>query len=289
MKYYFLEIPLLYKCNQKCDYCNVWKMNSTILEIDLDYLSWCLNEYPDNLLIELTGGEPGLLSENCIYKIIKELRSHNHVKKIQLNSNGLIRVKYPDLIKEVDYYNEHLVYELNGKEINKFYDVEIFPDKYSNLTSIIVLTKNTVTSLIEYTDYYEKLGIIGDKAYLKVMNFKSNHLLLQEDLNALYESLKGHTKNGNIDSTFCNTQTLCSLFSHSPALNLFEKKILHCSINYDLTEKASISKVNIKKHVHGKLFSKAKKEYCNKCNTPMCYVYSVFKDSLNNKFWNRIV
>ena len=54
---YYLEFILTTKCNQQCDYCNVYNMNSskTKLEVDIDFLKYILRYIPNNTKIELSG------------------------------------------------------------------------------------------------------------------------------------------------------------------------------------------------------------------------------------------
>ncbi len=285
LKLFFLEIPLLFNCNQKCYYCNVWSLTYPKKEIDLDYMKWVLDLYPDNLLIGLTGGEIGLLDKQYLIKIITILKKHKHVKKIQLNSNGLVRIKFPEIIPEIDYYNEHLIFDIKDQEIFKFYNIPLVNN--SNCTNIIVLTENVINSFFQNFDKLRN-DLELSNTYLKVMNLKSQFSVSKDSIWKLRNLIQETKFLHNIDSIFCKTK-LCSLFSHSPTLDLINKQIYHCSINYELTEKADINKENIEKHIKGQLFLNSKKDYCNICNTPMCYSGDVLKDSISEKYWNRYV
>ena len=59
---YFIELLATRQCNQDCYYCTTKEEMSGYIEVDLDYLKWVLDQCPDNLGVEMTGGEIGLLT-----------------------------------------------------------------------------------------------------------------------------------------------------------------------------------------------------------------------------------
>ena len=87
-----------YRCNAKCDMCNIWKNPSKSSE---EFSPNLLNKLPDGLdRINVTGGEPTL--RNDLIDIVTILRKK--AKKVDISTNGyfpdrLIKIgeKYPDI------------------------------------------------------------------------------------------------------------------------------------------------------------------------------------------------
>jgi molybdenum cofactor biosynthesis enzyme MoaA len=85
-----LHIPILTKCNLKCEYCAAFSPYSDDIFPTHDLIdsisNWATKIYPKELII--TGGEP-LLHPDC-EKILIHIRSVWSYSKIRLISNGLL-------------------------------------------------------------------------------------------------------------------------------------------------------------------------------------------------------
>lgn len=90
-----INISITNDCNQQCYYCNNYDINynsNDIINIDLDYLKYSLDLFNkngiNNLYIEISGGEPGLISN--INELIKTLCS---LKNVYTKTNCFFYVK----------------------------------------------------------------------------------------------------------------------------------------------------------------------------------------------------
>ena len=124
---FFLELKPTLKCNQKCYYCDVHG-NSMFEDsdpvVDIDFLKFVLDchKYAD-LTVQISGGEIGLLTN--ISEFFDTICSYSNVKKIGIESNGLLRKIGFDFASIKDsYYYEHLVFDIIEKDIRTFYDLD---------------------------------------------------------------------------------------------------------------------------------------------------------------------
>ena len=209
-KYYKLGIISTHKCNQTCYYCNNYDINynsNDIINIDLYYLKYSLDLFNrngiNNLYIEISGGEPGLISN--INELIEMLYSLKYIKKIDILSNGLIRKNHSLLLNEYKLLTciEHPCLNINNKTINYFYDdITFFNNNYDNINQLLVLDEITIDSLINYFDYYKELGLFDtNNIYFKIITPKTSVISeqLRDKYNIFYDKLKNMPKK----SIFC--------------------------------------------------------------------------------------
>lgn len=281
MKFYKLGILLTRICNQNCYYCNNY-VNGNISETDIDYLIWVLkcfnNSGVENLYIELSGGEPGLIPN--LYDVVENINSLSFVKKIDILSNGYVRKIIPDIFVDFNITGiEHTAYSIDKKTIKYFYDdITYFNDKYLNNKHLLILDDLTITSLIENFDYFKKLGLfdIQHRIVLKILTPKlqdlSNELIAKYKM--FYAMLYANRIIGSkLLAMDCNyieriedesVKEACARVTSTQYIDLDNKVIGQCSMNVEKCNHASITVENIQKLVRAKLFLSTF-DYCKKC------------------------
>jgi len=291
-RHFFIEFLITDLCNESCPYCDLEYNNRNIQksqEMDIDYFKYCINkigQYSNNLMVELCGGEPGLISN--LDDAILFLIDHKSVQKTQIMSNGLVRKNQPGLIKITDYYNEHLIKSIEDKNIIKFYDLEF--EHFNNTRYVIVLDKITTSSLLNNFEYFDKtLDLFNeDKFWLKMFVERSQENSHKTEIIQLFKKIntdyaKYCIKQLTIDDKL--SRRICALYPFLPTINLNTKKIIHCAYhNFHNQYQYDVTDDNLKKLIHNKLFNKYSPDYCNDC-----YLYN--RDnrlSIINKKSNRL-
>jgi MoaA/NifB/PqqE/SkfB family radical SAM enzyme len=260
---YFIELILTRKCNQACFYCTTHSKGST--EVDIDYLKYVLDLLPDETGVELTGGEIGLI-EN-IDEVYQTVKRHKNIMHIMVLSNGLMRLRNTSWLNEVEYW-EHLIYEIEGKRIIKFYD-ELGLDEDHRY--IIVTTKNTIQSLLDNWDYFYDKGMFKENFFYKLMNHKSQYRIddYHNDLFKFY-SLIGNVYfirmllHWRFNSHLKDQKRLCQKYSPNPFIDFETKQLGHCAINVNESIKVDFNKENLQKMMKGDL---SQNTYCKHCYT----------------------
>lgn len=262
MKVYFIQLTLTKSCNQSCYYCDVYEDERPV-ETDIDFLKEILDLLPDNSIIELCGGEPGLVTN--LDDVFKCCYDHPNVKGIQVMSNGLVRYLNYDWIDKVKY-NEHLVFDVDDKDIIKFYDMDFI--ERPNINYVIVTTEKTTKSIVKN---WEEFEFDKDMFWLKLMNPKthdfSNYI---SDLWRLFELKRDMNSimmidffRGQLGLNF--KRNLCSKYSPQPAIDMETKEIVHCATILMKGERKPFNSDNFSLNLKGKLFHN--KEFCEKCFT----------------------
>ncbi len=260
---YFIELMLTRKCNASCYYCTTQCEDKT--EVDLDYLKWALDQCPENLGVDLTGGEIGLVYN--LDEIYHTVKNHPHVKHITVQSNGLVRRRGFDWLDEVEYW-EHLVFEIRGKQIIKFYnDLNLGGDhKY-----IIITTPTTTKSLLDYWKYHKDMGMFRDNFYYKLMNHKSPQGIMTyyEQLADLYTRLeRPHERRmlltKKLPRFLANEREFCMLVSPNPFIDIQRKELGHCAINVNRSLRYEFNKENLERIINGDVDTAF---YCAECHS----------------------
>jgi len=257
---YYIQLFLTRNCNQTCYYCSIYR-NANEIECDISKLNWVLSNSPKNVNIELTGGEVGLITN--IDDVFKTAYDHPNVGKIIVLSNGLIRKQGVDWLDKVEYH-EHLIKDIQGREIIKFYDLDFY---HSN--NIIVGTEMTVKSILFNWDYYKTTEFVTDKFKIKLMNDKTHnikHYIVQAT--ELYTLLKNKRELKMIEafkdnSLYKDIKSICSLNPPHPYIDFEDNMIGHCAIRFNICEKVKLTESNYKKLPFGKLFGEY--NYCQSC------------------------
>ncbi len=258
------------RCNKDCYYCTTRIMNSfaPIPEVDIDYLEYVLDTCPDDLAVELTGGEIGLIPN--IDDFYYHVRKHPHVRYVKALSNGLLRKKVV-WINELDEYWEHLIYEIKGREIIRFYTDLNFTEDH---TYVIVTTEPTTRSLLTNWKHFEELGMFRPNFFYKLMNHKSiisfDKGTIQSYWNELFELYK------RLDNKYfmkmllhyidphkwmVNEKILCQRFPPNIFVDLATGELGHCAMNVKMSLKDKFNKDNLERVMDGV----NENDYCAKC------------------------
>jgi len=268
---FFVEFLATYNCDQNCYYCDIINKGiNTYTEMDMDKFKWTidiLGSETKNLMVEICGGETGLISN--VEDVIRFLKDHKSVKKTQIMSNGLLRVQHPEIIKEFDYYNEHLVRDIIGRDVQKFHDIEFCSD--DNAKTVIVMTENTVRSLLENEEYYRDI-IESESFWFKIfiersVDISTNHLDMMREFYNKYNVMfcdfymnKLEMKNDSF------SKSLCTKYPFLPVIDMENNDIIHCAY-YNFTNKVTkdLNENNLRDLVNKKLFITESPDYCCSC------------------------
>jgi len=233
-------------------------------------LKWIINHIPHNeLKVELTGGEIGLCDNLPL--IVSALKNFNNVKHIQGMSNGLVRQNFPELIAEFDTYNEHLVRDIHGKRIEKFYDMNFLYE--SNAKNVIVSTERTVQSLLDNFEFYKEEGLFSEHFWHKLFVDRTTKFTHKKDLIKLYEKIGTDQSNYYADKLKMpinkELRKFCSKHPWQPCIDLDRNKIIHCGYHqYNNQVEEQITDYNLTRLIKNNLF-KSDISYCDSC-----YLYS---------------
>ena len=133
------------ECNWKCSYCITNTHNQPKITFDdikkrLEYV-----EYNDE--ISLTGGEPGLLSEEILEYIFEHLERKKCL--ININTNGTFLKRYPEYYNRINEYLYHVSENiLLDKKMNEFND----PD--NKIIYMLVITDESVDRVYDFISMY---------------------------------------------------------------------------------------------------------------------------------------
>ena len=235
--------------------------------MDLDYFKWIINEFgkhTNNLMIELCGGEPGLCTNLDL--AVQFLKDHKSVKYIQIMSNGLVRKNNIDIIKEVDFYNEHIIKDIIGTDIVKLHDMDLVD--LPNAKNVIVMTPETTNSLLNNMDHFKYL--FNDKHWFKLFVERTMRMTHKSELIKFYK--ESGVSNYYLDKLNKDlhrlSQVACGRNPFLPCINLDTEEIIHCAyFNFKDMSRELVTSDNIKKMVEGKLYNEIP-TYCQ-----YCYLY----------------
>jgi len=132
------------KCNWFCPYCIIDTHNIKSYEITIEELDKHFKEINDNSIVNISGGEPGLLSENTMIYLLDKL-----IKKkcfIRVFTNGEWIKKYPKYIDKVNHIVYHVSYTLEPIIIEKIntkakvdYKIVIDNNNYNNIEKFLLI------------------------------------------------------------------------------------------------------------------------------------------------------
>ena len=257
---YLIELFTTKMCNQSCYYCNVFRKDNLI--VDIDYLKYVLDLLPRGCNIEMTGGEIGLL-EN-LDEVFRTIYKHKNISKIYALSNGLIRKKGVDWLDKVEYW-EHLIYDIDGKEIKLFYDLSLD----LNHTYVIVMTEKTTRSILNNWKYFKNEGLFSNRFWFKMMNNKTHDISTYNKLLWGFYYIRKDKYHLEMIKSFrdkfymMDKKIICSKNPPNPFIDLQTKELGHCSIFFDDTRKVELTSENLDLLLNCKLFSYT--SYCETC------------------------
>lgn len=282
---FFLELKPILKCNQKCYYCDVYgrsKFEDCTPVVDIDYLKFVLECHSDaELVIQISGGEIGLLSN--LDEFFDTIISFSNVKQIGIESNGLLRTINFDFNKLPNtYYFEHLIFDIKGTNIEKFYDLD-FKRVNKNHKFVIVSTEKTVNSILNNFDYFKSNGFFRKKFWYKIIVPKSYDIIFLEKLLIFYEKLNvyqdckwelirlGAELNNNDNSSL---KHFCAINPPQPFVDFEREQLVHCGVVSERGVRFPFTKCNAKLNMNCSLFIFT--DYCKNC-----YVYDYDENKLS--------
>lgn len=261
---FFLQLNITRKCNQSCYYCNVFsstKLNSG--EVDEDFLRFVLLKYPKDIMIQICGGEPGIIKNvDNVFKIV-----YNNTSMIEVLSNGLVRKREFDWLNKIKYF-EHLIFDIEEDYINKFYDMNFIKEDY--IKYVVVMTEKTTKSLLKNFDLFKSKDMFNGNFFYKIMNEKTHRIKGYEyDLLDFFRKIKDNESFEMVrrflfpQKTHINLKTLCAKNAPYSTIDFETRRIHHCS-NYLIDSKTyELTDENITKHLESRLFDI--EDYCKKC------------------------
>lgn len=306
---YNLEFLITKRCNQTCYYCNNAKYQSenNLVEIDLDYIDWILKTYKkfgvDKIRIEISGGEPGIIKN--FTDLIELFNSKKYITKIFLLSNGLIRKRFGNDIRELigskfDAYHEHTALDIDDKNILYFYPELTYYNSNKDTTHVLVLDDITVNSLLNNFDYFKEHNLYNCNIDFKLLTpkvFYPEDELINKS-KEFYNKLKSVKNSINFSDMFAeainkfisrklNTKStsICSKISDLQYIDVEDKLIGQCSMQVEQCQKIDITENNIETVLKGLAFEKNK--FCENCykyneKLNMFYLERLVRNNYNN-------
>lgn len=281
---FFLQLLVTKKCNQNCSYCGI--PGTSIYkdinpEVDIDFLKYVIDCHDSYLMIEICGGEPGLISN--IDEVFKTIYNSEKVKRIQVMSNGLIRKRGVDWLNKVDRYCEHLILDIVGKEMIKHYsDLEF--DYQKNFIYVIVTSEITTRSILENWKFWKEHDICkSPNFWFKIMADKVNSIYdFKEELFDLFKKISpvydiSFEKETIIDMINNEERIferkLCAKNPPNILVDFETKELAHCGCFPTVCKRFPFNKEVVKSNMKCELFEL---EDC--CKT--CYVFDRSKDKV---------
>jgi len=130
-------IAITYKCNSRCQMCNIWQDQNPI-ELPLEYFR---NLAPSLRYINLTGGEPFLRTDLAeIVKIIKEVSPQ---AQIIISSNGLATELIREQIKKIVAIDQHIGVRISIDGLDSVHDrIRGIPGIFEHAIATIKMLKS---------------------------------------------------------------------------------------------------------------------------------------------------
>lgn len=187
-------ISVTYKCNWSCDYCCV-DTHSRADPTDEQVMKNAELIEP-GAHVSLSGGEPGLMSEQLLVKLLDLLESKNCV--IGVNTNGMFFKNFPQYLHRINDFRYHCSPDLRNKVwlppeyklLNIKFVIVVTDESYSRFEEFI--TKN---SKIKFTVYFADKSIVNGNwgTTLSPKNridlyMKYKHLITPESVTHLFSN-----------------------------------------------------------------------------------------------------
>ena len=180
-------LPVTYLCNWKCDYCIVDTHNQPdITDKKLDLL---ISEIPRGSEVNISGGEPGLLSLSKINEILHKLKDKD-CHPISVMTNGLFLNRYyNEMYNRIDEFNNYCSEDFIKEPV-------IYDDPDSKINYLAVVTNNNLIHLDTFMSAYkgDNLLLIKDKS-LSILSgmkiyMKYKHMLNEKSILNLLEDIR---------------------------------------------------------------------------------------------------
>ena len=167
------KLPITFACNWNCSYCCVDTHNQP--EVDYQTIFKTIGQYPNNSVVHIEGGEPGLVDESTILRILDKLNNKNC--EILLNTNGVFLNRYPELLnnfvsiiyhcvenvstrKELRYYtHSDIVYMLVFDKIEQLDDIIYYIEKYKDIKFFVswdvIKPQRHIKEILQFINKYK--------------------------------------------------------------------------------------------------------------------------------------
>ena len=182
-----IEVELTHKCNWNCPYCAI-KVH-TLPNITEDVAISKINRIPDNSIVTLSGGEPGLLSFETVRIILRTLKDKNCT--IYLNTNGMFLKNFPFFLhnfKQIIYHcsenldlTDEIIHPIMKYDIR--YMIIVNDDNFHKLNRFLTAHPDIKFDIVQAT--YNKFG---DGVTLSAEN--RNKILTMYNKHMTTESIK---------------------------------------------------------------------------------------------------
>lgn len=145
-------IILTYQCNWNCPYCIVDTHNQK--EVSFKDIIKKVESVEYNSEVNLSGGEPGLLSTDNLLYIIEKLKFKNCI--IRVITNGEFFKNHPSLLHLVDKYYYHASDDLNIND-------EVYINSDLEIAHVLVIHDNNIQNLNNFLNKNKdiKFKLIG--------------------------------------------------------------------------------------------------------------------------------
>lgn len=193
-----ITLRFTYSCNWSCSYCAIRNCKEKDLIITHENILACINKIPNNSIVTISGGEPGLIEKQKIIQYLNLVKPKT--KKLYLETNGLFIEKYPDLLNYFDEILYHCTSDLELPKIdlnsldNTIYRflLIIHDDNINFLETFLKNYSNIKFDIIEATYPYEITGpTLSKRNKNKLLTKYSKHITKD----ALTRLLTGKTFN----------------------------------------------------------------------------------------------
>ena len=191
-------LAVTYQCNWKCDYCCVDTHNR--VEPTFERVMELANRVEPGMHVSLTGGEPGMMDEELLIKLLDLFEAKGCI--IGVNTNGLFFIKYPHHMHRINDYRYHCSEDLT----NKIY----IPEGYENLNIkfLVVVTDKNFGNLQKFLDKNPGIDFVIYSADQHIVNGKPGAKLSSANRIKLYQQFKDRIRLDQIEYLFNrNNQT----------------------------------------------------------------------------------
>lgn len=173
-------LAVTYQCNWDCDYCCVDTHNQK--EPSEERVLALAEKVEPGAHVSLTGGEPGMIKENLLIKLLDLFEAKGCV--IGVNTNGLWFINYPQYASRINDYRYHCSLDLK----NKIWQPPGHEDM--NIKYVIVVTDKNFPSLERFLSMNEHIDVAVYAADQHVVHGKPGTKLSAGNRIKLYQQFK---------------------------------------------------------------------------------------------------
>jgi len=214
------------KCNWSCNYCDNVDNKTSPIEKVKNYIN-LLQTYNPNILISLSGGEPGLLSKDYLQEIFNEL---NHPCEIATNGTFLENNYHEIFRSYINNISYHVI-----SEINEPTKINVIKDNDIPIDYIIIVHKQNlkyIKSFIKTNDHINftiKFYVGNDKdLILTISDIKLLYEIINLNIDSNSKDKIKHFSNILNKDLIKKSQRICNSSILVPRLDLIENKIYRC-------------------------------------------------------------